>query len=328
MKLGYNQYAPMHGVAPFRQVLAESSFSQYGHQYDSETEITVTAGATEAIASAIACSVREGDEVIIFTPAYDCYAPLVELHGGTPVYIQLLHPDYSIDWEQVKKLLNHRTRMIIINTPHNPTATALSHEDLVQLDEITANSNILILSDEVYEHISFEDSHLSVRNFPSLAQRSFVVGSLGKTFHITGWKIGYCLAPENLMEEFRKVHQFLVFSINTPIQYALADYLQNPANFSISSMYQDKRDLFLEAIAQSRFKPLPSKGSYYQLLDYSAITDQEDVAFAEQLTIYHKVASIPLSVFYNKPQQHQVLRFCFAKNENTLKQAGEKLSSI
>ena len=329
MRKGLNQYAPFTGAAPFREVLAQQFKRDYGHYYDPETEVNITAGATQAISAILTATIKEGDEVILFTPAYDCYAPFVELNGGTPVFIELEFPNYTVDWEMVKKLLNHRTRMIIVNTPHNPSATVFDSNDLDKLEEITEGSDILILSDEVYEHIVFDgDTHQSVSSRPKLAARSFVVGSLGKTLHITGWKIGFCLAPEHLMKEFRKVHQFMVFSVNTPIQFALAEYLETDSNFRISKMYQNKRDLFLDAVKGSRFKPLPSKGTYFQLLDYSAISDENDIDFAKRMTIENGIASIPLSVFYNDPKDYKVLRFCFAKNEDTLKQAGELLSKI
>lgn len=329
MQNGQNQYAPLQGVLPLREILAAQTQKQHGAAYNIDTEINITAGATQAIATAITASIREGDEVIIFTPAYDCYAPYVELNLGTPIFVKLQHPTYQPDWNQVKKLVNHRTKMIIVNTPHNPSGTIFSEEDLDHLEEITSGSDILILSDEVYEHIVFNGKkHLSLAGRPSLAKRSFIVGSFGKTLHITGWKMGYCLAPENLMKEFRKVHQYMVFSVNTPAQYAIADYLSDRKNFEIASMYQQKRDIFLEAVKNSRFKALSSKGSYFVLLDYGQITQENEVDFAKRLTIEHSVASIPLSVFYNDPTDHKVLRFCFAKQEKTLREAGHILSKV
>ncbi len=329
MREGANQYAPASGMAPLRELIAQLRKQAHGCFYSPEKEVNVTAGATQAIATVISASIREGDEVIIFTPAYDCYAPYVELNGGIPVYVQLEFPHYRIDWQQVKKLLNHRTRMIIINTPHNPSATVLSKEDLDQLEEITSGSNLLILSDEVYEHIVFDGArHLSVCERPELFKRSFVVGSFGKTLHVTGWKVGYCLAPEILMKEFRKIHQFMVFSVNTPVQLALAEYLSQEGATRISGMYQEKRDFFLSSLQGSRFKPLTSMGSYFQLLDYSELSDQPDVEYAWQLTIEQGVAAIPLSVFYNQPTDHKVLRFCFAKKEETLHEAGLRLAKL
>lgn len=329
MQAGHNQYAPMAGVQRLREVLSEIIFQNHGHRYDVEDEITITHGATQAIAAAISCAIREGDEVIIFTPAYDCYAPMVELNGGTPIFVPLKHPGYHIDWDTVKNRINHRTKMMIINTPHNPSGKVFTAEDLVHLKELTAGTNILILSDEVYEQIVFEPhAHHSVADHKELVQRSFRIGSLGKTLHVTGWKMGYCMAPAALTHEFRSIHQYMVFSANTPMQYAMADYLANPAHRQIAEMYRQKRDFFLETMAQSRFKPLPSQGTYFQLFDYSALSDKPEVEFAKELTEKHGVATIPLSVFYHQPQEHQALRFCFAKNEETLRKAGSLLSQL
>ncbi len=329
MKLGYNQYAPMPGILELREIVSDFIFRQSSYRYDPKTEITITHGATQAIATAISSTIREGDEVIIFTPAYDCYAPLVELNGGTPIYVQLKHPDYSINWDAFKVQLNHRTRMVILNTPHNPSGTVISKNDLQQLQDLLQGSDILILADEVYEQIVFdENSHHSVSSFPNLASRSFKVGSFGKTLHATGWKLGYCAAPELLMSEFRKIHQYQVFSVNTPMQYAIAEYISNEAHLDIAKGYEHKRNVFLESIAQSGFKPLASQGTYFQLLDYSAISQKHEVDFAEELTIQHGVAAIPISVFYHIPQENKVLRFCFAKGEETLQKAGRLLSSV
>ncbi|MEQ9263417.1 MAG: methionine aminotransferase [Owenweeksia sp.] len=329
MRQGANQYAPSAGVPALREVISHSRKARHGALYHPETDITITAGATQAIAAIITASVREGDEVILFTPAYDCYAPYVELNGGIPVYVKLGFPDYRVDWQQVKKVLNHRTRMIIVNTPHNPSATVFTQSDLDHLEEVTSGSNILILSDEVYEHIVFDGlSHVSVSERPELLKRSFVVGSFGKTLHITGWKTGYCLAPEALMAEVRKVHQFMVFSVNTPVQLALAEYLWQEKATDVSAMYQEKRNIFLDSLQGSRFKALPSQGSYFQLLDYSEVSDMDDIEYARQLTIEQGIASIPLSVFYNTPTDHKVLRFCFAKKQETLQQAGSLLVKL
>jgi methionine aminotransferase len=330
MTNGLNQYAPMQGVLSLRSAITEKVKFLYGAEYNPETEVTITAGATQALFTAIMALVKEGDEVIIFTPAYDSYAPAIELAGGKTVYLPLQSPDYRIDWDQVKKIINSKTRMILINTPHNPTGTILEKEDLLELEKITNGNDIIILSDEVYEHIIFDDyRHESVSKYPGLAQRSLIVGSFGKTFHATGWKMGYCIAPENLMNEFRKIHQFNVFSVNTPIQYALAEYLQNKANYlGIGKMYQDKRDLFLKLIEGSRFKPVKCNGTYFQLLNYSAISKESDVRFAEMLTKDHQIASIPISVFYKNPQDEKVLRFCFAKTDDTIERAAAILNSI
>lgn len=330
MKAGHNQYAPMGGAMVLREAIAKKMFDAYSTEYNPETEVTVTAGATQAIYTAVAATIREGDEVIIFTPAYDCYAPAIELNGGKPVYVQLKAPDYKIDWDEVKKMLNRRTRMIIINTPHNPTGAIMSAQDLSTLENLTKGSDIVIVSDEVYEHILFDGyEHQSIARFPELANRSFIVASFGKTFHATGWKMGYCLAPEALMKEFRKAHQFIVFSVNTPMQHAVAEYMGNPDTYTgIAAMYQEKRDLFNSLVKDSRFELRPSAGTYFQLLGYNDITDEKDTEFAIRLTKEHGVASIPVSVFYNKPVDDKVLRFCFAKNAETLERAAEILCKI
>jgi len=330
MKGGLNQYAPMPGVLSLRGAISEKVKFLYGATYNPETEITVTAGATQALFTAIMALVKEGDEVIVFTPAYDSYAPAIELSGGKPVFITLEAPDYHINWDNVMKVVNSKTRMIIINSPHNPTGSILQKEDLLALEKITRDNDIIILSDEVYEHIIFDDyRHQSVSLFPKLAKKSLVVGSFGKTFHATGWKVGYCIAPENIMKEFRKVHQFNVFGVNSPMQYAIAEFMQNKENYvRISSMYQNKRDLFLKSIEGSRFKPLPCHGTYFQLLDYSKITKSSDVRYAEKLTKDNKIASIPVSVFYSEAVDRKVLRFCFAKTDETIIKAAEVLKSI
>ena len=324
-----NQYAPLAGVPELRTAISKKVERLYGLHYNPETEITVTAGGTQGLATAISSIIREGDEAIIFTPAYDSYAPYVELNGGRPVFIKLKHPDYHIDWDEVRKMINIRTRLIIINSPHNPTGAMLGPEDLEKLANLVRNSNILILSDEVYEHITFDGKpHLSIASVPELAERSFIVFSFGKTFHVTGWEIGYVLAPENMMREFRKIHQFEVFCVNTPIQYAFAEYLQNEANYLIHHFYQAKRDRFLHAIQGSRFKVLPCSGTYFQLLDYSAISEEKDTDFVIRLIKEHGIAAIPVSVFYQVPTHNHVLRFCFAKQDETLDRAGEILKGI
>lgn len=327
---GKNQYAPMPGIKSLREIISAKVQQRYSASYDPETEITVTAGGTQAIYTAITAIIKEGDEVIVFEPAYDCYVPAIELNGGIPVQLQLKAPDYHIDWNEVKKMVNQRTRMILINTPHNPTGTILTAKDMIQLEKITHNRDIVIISDEVYEHIIFDGyEHQSVMRYPKLAERSFVVFSFGKTFHATGWKAGYCIAPSNLMQEFRRAHQFMVFSVNTPLQHALAEYMSNPATYSgIELFYQQKRDRFLQLIKGSRFKPLPCSGSYFQLLDYSGISDEKDTEFAIRLTKEHGVASIPVSVFYKNPVDHKILRFCFAKEDATLEAAATKLLKI
>lgn len=330
MKAGQNQYAPMAGLPRLREAIAQKTQDLYSISYDPETEITVTAGATQAIFTAIAACVKEGDEVIIFEPAYDCYSPAIELNGGKPVYAQLKFPNYSIDWDEVKKLIKQKTRMIIICTPNNPSSNILTAADMQKLEKLTKNTDIIILSDEVYEHIIFDGfEHQSVARFPKLAERSFIVSSFGKTYHTTGWKMGYCLAPKNLMTEFRKAHQYIVFSANTPIQHAFADYLSNKEEYlNLGKFYQQKRDYFLELIKTSRFVPLPVSGSYFQLLKYSNITKEKDTDFAVRLTKENGIASIPVSVFYHKPQDNKVLRFCFAKSNETLEKAAKILCAV
>jgi methionine aminotransferase len=330
MKKGFNQYAPMQGVPLLREAISQKVFDTHAVRYDADKEITVTAGATEALYAAISAFIRENDEVILFEPAYDSYAPAVMLNGGMLKYANLKFPDYHVDWNEVKKLVSSRTRMIIINTPHNPTGSILSKNDLLELEKITKGTDILILSDEVYEHLIFDGiKHESACLYPGLAERSLVVGSFGKTFHATGWKMGYCLAPENLMAEFRKAHQFIVFACNTPIQYAIAEFLTDKINYTyLNDFYQKKRDYFIELIKGSRFKIIPSYGTYFQLLDYSRISDESETDFAVRLTKEFKLASIPVSVFYHKPTDNRVLRFCFAKKEETLEKAGKILCKI
>jgi methionine aminotransferase len=331
MRKGHNQYAPMPGIAPLRQVIADKVNAAYGCNVDPEKEITITAGGTQAIYTAIAATVREGDEVIVFEPAYDSYVPSIKLQGGVPVQLQLNPNDFQIDWNQVKKAVNSKTRLIIINTPHNPAGTILSVKDMQQLEKITHNKDIYIISDEVYEHIVFDGhKHQSVLLYPGLAERSFVIFSFGKTVHATGWKTGYCIAPENLTVEFRKVHQFMVFAVNTPLQYALASYLSNAENYrNIPSFYQNKRDLFLDLIKETPFVPLTCSGSYFVLLDYGKISNEKDTVFAERMTREYGVATIPVSVFCKKPpDEMRLIRVCFAKEDETLKAAAEKLKKV
>ncbi|MBL0328156.1 MAG: methionine aminotransferase [Bacteroidetes bacterium] len=330
MKAGHNQYAPMPGLIGLRELLAEKTEALYGTKYDPDTEITITAGATQAIYTAISAIIREGDEVIIFEPAYDCYQPAIELNGGKTIYMQLQAPDYTIDWESVKKMINHHTKMIIINTPHNPTGSIMSVADMMMLQKIVQGTDIIIISDEVYEHIIFDQQlHQSVARFPILAERSFIISSFGKTYHTTGWKIGYCVAPKNLMAEFRKVHQFLVFSCNTPIQYALTDFLKQKEQYlELGNFYQKKRDFFIDAIKGSRFELIPAAGTYFQLLNYNGLSKEKDAEYAIRLTKEFGIASIPISVFYHEQVDNHVLRFCFAKKEETLAKAAEILNMI
>jgi len=327
---GLNQYPPMAGVPRLRERIAEKVESLYGAQYDPEHEVTVTPGATYAIYTAVSALVRPGDEVILFEPAYDSYAPAVEVNGGVPVYVQLRYPDYGIDWQQVQRAITPKTRMVIINTPNNPTASVLSGEDMRMLESLLRGTGIVVVSDEVYEHLVFDGhQHQSVTRFPGLAERSFAVSSFGKTYHVTGWKMGYVLAPKELMAEFRKVHQYNVFVTNGPLQYALAEFMENPdAYLSLAAFYQAKRDFFLKGLQGSRFKPLPSRGTFFQNLAYDAISDEKDTDLAIRLTKERKIAAIPVSVFYRRPPDHKVLRFCFAKSEETLARGAEILCRI
>lgn len=330
MKKGLNQYAPMPGVPALRQAISDKAFATYGLRYDANDEITVTAGATQALFTAITAFVREGDEAIIFEPAYDSYAPAVRANGGLVKYADLKLPDFHIDWSEVKRMVSNRTRLIIINTPHNPTGSLLSADDLTQLETLTRNTDIIVLSDEVYEHLIFDGMlHQSVCRFPELAQRSLVIGSFGKTFHATGWKTGFVMAPARLTEEFRKMHQFVVFAVNTPVQYALAEFLGDEQNYlHLGKFYEQKRDFFVRQLAGSRFKIVPCYGTYFQLLDYSAISNENELEFAQSLVVKHGIASVPLSPFYTGKNDQCLLRFCFAKKEDTLQKAAEILCRI
>ncbi len=330
MKKGYNQYAPMPGIFSLREAIAEKIERLYGTRYDPDTEITITAGATQAIFTAIAAVIQKNDEVILFAPAYDSYAPSIEANGGIPVEIEMDLPAFTIDWQKVKKSISERTRMIIINTPHNPTGSVLTDQDMKQLVELTANSNIMILSDEVYEHMIYDGKrHNSVARYPDLADRSFLVASFGKTFHNTGWKMGYCAGPRELMDEFRKIHQFNVFSVNHPMQKAIATYLKDPENYEyLPGFFEAKRNLFLEALEGSRFSFLPSTGTYFQLLGYGKISEEGDMEIASRMTREHKVASIPVSAFYQNKTDNRILRFCFAKSEETLLRGAEILRTL
>ena len=330
MKNGFNQYAPMQGVIELREQISAKFNQLYGNTYHPETEITITSGATQAIFTIISTFINQDDEVIIFKPAYDCYEPAIELHKGKPVFVQLQAPTYKVNWNEVKQLINDKTKMIIINTPHNPTGTVFDKDDMLALQNLVKDTDIIILSDEVYEHIIFNKAqHQSVCLFPNLKERSFICASFGKTFHNTGWKMGYCTGPASLMHEFRKVHQFNVFCVNHPMQIAFAAYLKHSNNYlSLNSFYQEKRDFFLNAIQGSRFKCIPSSGTYFQLLDYSKITKESDIKFAEKLAKEHKLAAIPISVFNIKNKDYKMLRFCFAKKKETLEKAAEILCEI
>jgi methionine aminotransferase len=327
---GLNQYPPMAGVAALREVIAEKAAALYGTAYDPEHEVTVVPGATYGIFTAVSAFVRPGDEVIVFEPAYDSYVPAIEVNGGKPVFVRLQYPDYSIDWQAVKNAITPKTRMLIINTPNNPTASVFSAEDMRALEGILRGTDIVVVSDEVYEHLIYDGGqHQSVARFPGLAERSFIVSSFGKTYSVTGWKMGYVLAPKELMAEFRKVHQFNVFVANGPLQHVLAEHMKNrDAYLSLNAFYQKKRDFFLAQLEGSRFKPLPSRGTFFQNLSYAAITDEKDSELAVRLTKEKGVASIPLSVFYHDGHCDRVLRFCFAKSEDTLARGAAILRAL
>lgn len=330
MKDGYNQYPPSHGVKELRDEITKKIDDQYDHKYDAGTEITITAGATQALYCAITAFIHPGDEAIVLKPAYDSYEPTIRINGGKPVLVQLQGEDYSVDWNKVRSAITSRTKMIIINTPHNPTGTVLSEEDMKSLESIVEGTDMIVLSDEVYEHLIFDEKkHQSASKFPVLSERAIVCASFGKTFHNTGWKTGYCVAPEYLMKEIWKVHEVTVFSVNHPMQKAYAEYIKSPENYlELSSFYQKKRDLFLNLIDQSRFKCSPSSGTYFQLLNYSDITQENDVTFAERLVKEHGLASIPVSVFNIDKKDHKQLRFCFAKTDETLEKAAEILCKL
>jgi methionine aminotransferase len=330
MKMGMNQYAPMPGVPALREAIAEKIEKSYDYTPDPEKEITITAGATEALYASITAIVREEDEVIMFDPSYDCYAPVIKLNHGIPIRVKLSYPEFRINWEEIKGKITRKTRAIIINSPHNPSGTLLQKSDLLELENILSGRDIIVISDEVYQHIIFDqETHQSVLRFPELRQKSMAVFSFGKTFHATGWKVGYVVAPEEFTKEIRKIHQFLNFSVNTPVQYALADYIQDESNYmDLPRFYQEKRDMLLSAINGSRFSPIISKGTYFQLFSYSKISDQPDTTMAEYLTKEHGVATIPVSVFYADKEDNKVLRLCFSKHVETLEKAAEILCKI
>ncbi len=330
MQMGYNQYAPMQGVMSLREKISEKVKRIYNSEYDPISEITVTSGATEALFAAITAVVRPGDEVIVVEPAFDSYVPAIELSGGIPRFVTLKYPDYTIDWNEFQDTLTSKTRLIILNSPHNPTGAVFSPDDITALKDIVSETDALILSDEVYEHIIFDGLlHESMARYPELAERSFVISSFGKTYHTTGWKIGYCLAPKELSAEFQRIHQYVTFASNTPIQSAYAEFMENEDIYlNLSGFYQEKRDLFLSLIEGSKFKALPCKGTYFQMLDYSEITNESDVDFSKRLIYENGIAAIPPSVFYDRKDDNKVLRFCFAKKDKTLEKAGEILRRI
>ena len=330
MRSGKNQYAPMQGVARLREAIAAKYEWFCGRRYDPDTDVTVTSGATEGIFDAVAASAGPGDEVIVLEPCYDSYVPAVELSGATPIFVPLQFPSYAVDWDRVRAAITPRTRMIMINSPHNPAGAVLSPDDVASLVALVAGTRILILSDEVYEHIIFDGlRHESCARHDELASRAFIVGSFGKTYHTTGWKVGYVVAPAALTTEFRKVHQFVTFSTNTPVQHAIADFLETRRGLAeLGPFFQAKRDLFLRLMEGSRFRPLACRGSYFQLMDYSAISEESDQDFAIRLTREHGVASIPTSPFLRKSKAPHVVRFCFAKRDETLEAAAERLHGV
>ena len=332
MKDGFNQYPPMTGVPALREAIAAKIARIYGHSYNPNTEITVTAGATQAILTSILCCVHPGDEVVVIEPVYDSYVPAIELAGGKPVFVQMeVGPQgYSVPWQKVASAISPRTRLIMINSPHNPTGSVLRETDIRALQDIVRGTDILIVSDEVYEHMVYDSArHESVCRYPELASRSFVISSFGKTYHVTGWKIGYVAAPAALSAEFRKVHQFNVFTVNTPVQHGVARYMANPAPYlELPAFYQRKRDLFREGLKSTKFKLLPSDGTYFQCVDYSAISPLAEAEFAKWLTTEIGVAAIPVSAFYNQPKESGIVRFCFAKKDDTLRTALERLARL
>jgi methionine aminotransferase len=330
MLAGNNQYVHMNGLVALREQLAEKTEGLYSTKINPETEITITPGGTYAIYTALTTILQPGDEVIVFEPAYDSYIPAIEINGAVPVLIPLVYPDYKIDWEQAKQKITPKTKLIMLNTPHNPTGAVLGSDDIVQLQSIVKETGIFILSDEVYEHLIFDGKqHESMLRYPDLYERSFVCFSFGKVYNCTGWKLGYCVAAPALMKEFRKVHQFNCFSCNSPVQFALADFLKQKENYmQLGAFLQQKRDYLKALMQQTKFKALPSYGSYFQLYSYRDITDENEKDFAIRLTKQYGVATIPTSVFYKNGQDNKVLRFCFSKNENTLEEAANRLMRL
>lgn len=331
MNSGKNQYAPMTGIAPLREQIAAKTEALYGRKVNADTEVTVTSGATEAIFAAIAAVVRPGDEVIVLDPCYDCYEPAIDLVGGRAVHVPLTLPDFSVDWQRVKDAVTARTRVIMVNTPHNPSGAVFSAADLDALAAIVRDSEILVISDEVYEHIVFDGlPHQSALRHAELAERSFVVSSFGKTYHCTGWKVGYCIAPRALSAEFRKVHQYLTFCTFAPAQWAFAEALaREPQHYlELPAFYQQKRDHFRELLAPTKFRLLPVSGAYFQLVDYSALSDKDDLNFCEWLVREAGVAAIPVSAFYETAPDARIIRFCFAKSDATLAAAAERLAAL
>ncbi|MBL7779833.1 MAG: aminotransferase class I/II-fold pyridoxal phosphate-dependent enzyme [Saprospiraceae bacterium] len=330
MERGDNQYAPMPGVPLLRERIAGKIEQMYHKQVNPDTEITVTAGGTQAIFCAIAAFVRPGDEVILLEPCYDSYRPSVETVGGKVVTHTLSAPDYRVDWAAVQQLITPRTRMLCINTPQNPTGTILTEADMLAIQDMLRGTDVILMSDEVYEHLIFDgEQHASVLRYPELYARSLAIYSFGKTYHNTGWKTGYCVAPPELTREFRKIHQFNVFSGNHPMQAAFADFMADPSEYmGLPDFYQQKRDFFLQAMANTRFKPLSCKGTYFQLFDYSSISDETDLDFCKRITVEYGVAAIPVSAFFSDGRDDKVIRLCFAKTEDLLERAGKALEKL
>ena len=330
IRSGYNNFAPHEGIIELREVISTRVQGMYNHLYNPETEITITAGPIQAIMTAISTSVKDEDEVILFEPAYESYAPAISLNGGRPVYVALKQPNFHIDWEEVRKMITSKTRMIILNSPHNPTGAVLTESDLIQLQHLTNGTNITILSDEVFESIVFDNNtHQSVSKFEKLANRSFVVSSFGPVFNINGWGLAYILAPEKLMNEFRRIQQFQIYNVNTPLQYALSEYLRTEdSKKDISEMYQGKRNYFNRLMGDSLFRIIPSQGSYFEVLDYSAISDESDVDFTFRLASEYGVGVIPVSAFLHEKNKLKLVRICFAKNNETLEKATERLRMV
>ncbi|RZI93596.1 MAG: pyridoxal phosphate-dependent aminotransferase [Variovorax sp.] len=330
MAAGHNQYPPMPGILPLREAIAAKISALYGHSYSAASEITVTAGATQAIITAILAVVRPGDEVIVLEPCYDSYVPNIDLAGGTVVRVPLTPGTFRPDFDKITAALTPKTRAIIVNTPHNPSATVWTEAEMRELEELLAPTDVLVISDEVYEHMVYDGGqHQSAARFPGLAARSFIVSSFGKTYHVTGWKVGYVAAPEPLMAEFRKVHQFNVFTVNTPMQHALAQFMADPAPYlELPAFYQRKRDLFAAGLAKTRFKLLASGGTYFQCVDISEVSDLGEADFCQWLTSEIGVAAIPLSAFYGNGFDQRVVRFCFAKKDETLQSAIDRLARL
>jgi methionine aminotransferase len=330
MRGGLNQYPPMPGALPLREAVARKIETLYGRRYDPGTEITITAGATQAILTAVLCCVHPGDEVIVLEPCYDSYIPNIELAGGTVVRVPLTPRTFRPDFGLISAAISPRTRAIIVNSPHNPSATVWTREEMLQLEALLAPTNILLIADEVYEHMVFDgQAHVSAAALPGLAERAFVVSSFGKTYHVTGWKVGYVAAPRALTAEFRKVHQFNVFTVNTPVQHALATYMQDPAPYlGLPAFYQRKRDRFLDGLRQTRLRPLHTAGTYFQCVDYSAVSDLPEADFCQWLTKEVGVAAIPLSAFYEGGFEQGIARLCFAKRDETLQLALKRLQAL